>query len=364
MIALAAAISLAGSLFCGEGDSLISKLFERLSPAVVQVLGPGGIRGIPSRASGIVVSPEGHILTFYSAVFLEGKVYVALADGREVPAGVVGQDPGLGVAVLKIDPPHGRKLPWIGLSSINNNPAPGVPVIMIGYPFKISGPGEKPSVFFGIVKSRLRLDLRLRLRRYTLNTEVLLTDVPSNPGAQGGGLFDMHGSLIGLVGRQVEAPETNTFISYSVPVDCFRRFVLNTIKGIKSPPKTQTTSEKPGPVYLGIRLLDFGFRSSPPAYIERVEKGSPAEKAGLKPDDLVLEIAGKPVRTCNEFYNVMKTLVPGKRENMVIKRKNKRVEDALVVMRLPVFKAWRLGDDSIEVKSNGVEIGERIEVER
>ena len=110
-------------------------------------------------------------------------------------------------------------------------------------------------------------------------------------------------------------------MSYALPVDLFREFVAGGGKpGTSTPPNPPARTQGPPP-FLGIKLLDFGYHSSPPAYVDRVVPGSPAAKAGLRPDDLVLEIDGKPVRTCAEFKKVLKSLVPGKPVLLIFKRK-------------------------------------------
>ncbi len=303
----------------GGSPSPLSEIYRRVRPALVQVLAPGGFRGLPSRGSGVIVSPSGLVLTFYTAVFEEGQVRAALPGGREVPVRVAARAPSLGAALLQL--PGKGPFPFVKLPPPGWKPGPGLPVLQVSYPFRISGPGDPPSAFFGLVKARLRLDLRLKLRDFPLKRPVLLTGTPSNPGAQGGGLFDMEGRLVGMVGRAVEAAETNTYVNYALPVDLFREFVASA--GAKKPPAAPSSrASKPGrPPFLGIRLLDMGFHSSPPAYIDKVIPRSPAARAGLRPDDLVLEIDGKPVRTCAEYRKVLKSLVPGKPVLLIFKRK-------------------------------------------
>ncbi len=296
-----------------------AQVYARVRPALVQVLAPGGFRGLPSRGSGIVVSPSGLVLTFDTAVFEEGQVRAALPGGREVPVRVAARAPSLGAALLQL--PGKGPFPFVKLPPKGWKPGPGLPVLQVSYPFRISGPGDPPSAFFGVVKARLRLDLRLKLRNFPLQCPVLLSDTPSNPGAQGGGIFDMEGRLAGMVGRAVEAVETNTYVNYAVPVDVLREFVESAGKKAPSVPSSSAARRRTPPPFLGIRLLDMGFHSSPPAYIDKVIPRSPAARAGLRPDDLVLEIDGKPVRTCAEFKKVLEGLVPGKPVLLVFKRK-------------------------------------------
>ncbi len=300
----------------GPSRPMTASVFRKVRPALVQVLAPGGFRGIPSRGSGVIVSPSGLVLTFYTAVFEEGTVRVALPDGKEVPVRVAAKAPDLKAALLQL--PGKGPFPFVELPPPGWKPRPGLPVVQVSFPFGISGPGDPPSVFLGLVKARIRLDLRLRLQDFGLERPVLLVGTPSNPGAQGGGIFDLEGRLAGMVGRAVEARETNTYVNYAVPVDLLRDFVLG--KGRKGGRAPVPPGKKGPPPYLGLKLLDFGFHSSPPAYVDRVLPGSPAARAGLQPDDLILELAGKPVRTCAEFKKVLKGLAPGKAVSLVFKR--------------------------------------------
>ena len=298
----------------------LERVYRLVRPAVVQVVAPGGFQGLPSRGSGVIVSPRGLILTYLTVMFQEGRTTAVLSDGRELPVTVAARAPQLGIALLRL--PGKGPYPWVKLPPKGYAPRPGLPVLQVSYPFEFCGPGDPPSLFFGLVKARLRLDLRLRRRNFPLKAPLLLTDTPSNPGAQGGGLFDLRGRLVGMVGRAVEARETNTYVNYAVPVDLFLDFLLSKGKKGKSPGFGESARRKPGPPpFLGVRLLDLGFHSSPPAYIDKVIPGSPAARAGLKPDDLILEIGGRPVRTCAEYRKAIRSLEPGKPVEVIFKRK-------------------------------------------
>jgi len=298
--------------------SLLQDLFARVSPALVQVLGAGGIRGVPSRGTGVVLSAKGHIITFDSIALKPKATSVALADGTQVPARILARDPERGLAMLKIETK--RKLSPAVLPPRGTRPGPGAPVLLTGFPFKVAGPGESASAFFGLIKARLRLDLRLRRASFPLRKEVLLTDTPVNPGSQGGGLFDLQGRLIGVAGRLVESTETNTLVSYCLPIDEVRPFLDRVMGGGGAKQEAKDPIPPPTLAGLGLKLFDFGLRSSPPAYIHRVRHGSPAARAGLRPDDLILEIAGRPVRTCAEFRLVLKRLDARQRLAFTFKR--------------------------------------------
>jgi len=291
-------------------------LCERLAPAVVQVVGAGGIRGIPSRASGVVLTREGHILTFDSIALVPDRTRVGLPGGIELPAAILARDPERCLALLKVEPP--APLRPVCLAPSGERPGPGRLALLLAHPFGITGPGEAPAAFFGLIKARLRLDLRLKLTSFPLKEEVLLTDAPANPGAQGGGLFDLQGRLIGLAGRVVEAAETNTLVHYSLPIDILRPFLDHALHGLSPAPKEAALPRRPP--YLGLVLAEFSLRGSPPAYVERVEPGSPAASAGLRPDDLIMELAGQPARSCAEFRQIANKLEPGQAVEVLFRR--------------------------------------------
>ena len=125
------------------------------------------------------------------------------------------------------------------------------------------------------------------------------------------------GDLVGMIGKLINSSETNTRINYAVPSAILKQFVEGTLETENS---AATSAAKPkSNADLGIVLFKMGDRSDP-AYIDRVRRGSPAAKLKLKPDDLVVSLAGKTVGSVKEYQSAVKELVSGEAVTIIIKR--------------------------------------------
>jgi serine protease Do len=153
---------------------------------------------------------------------------------------------------------------------------------------------------------------------------VILTDVANNPGTQGGPLLTRDGKCVGILGRVVESKSTNSLINFAIPTATLKP-ILDSVKEGKEAP-AEAPPKKHAPVESGVRLLDAHLTRSPPAYVDRVLPGSPAEKAGVKPDDLVFRLDGHVVRTCRAFDDLLREHAPGEKVKLVLKRGSSIVE--------------------------------------
>jgi serine protease Do len=284
----------------------------------VKVYG-GAIGRTPGYATGMIVSESGDILTA-NGVFLAGQnLRVGLPDGSTHAATVVRRSQELQLALLKIDIPTPQ---YFALPE--KPPAElGDWVLAVSNAFKVADGDEPLSVNIGVLSLRIPLDARRGVQDFPYEGEVLLYDaITSNPGAAGGAVVNAEGALVGMIGREIVARSTNTRLNYAVPVDLLAPFVrgesmpLTATSADNSPGKT--SGAKPE---LGIRLFALGGRRGP-AFIDRVLPGSPAAKAGLRSDDLVISVGGRVVRDAGEFQSLAAELAVGQEVVLEVKRKN------------------------------------------
>ncbi|MCP4963875.1 MAG: PDZ domain-containing protein [bacterium] len=299
-------------------------LIDRVLPSLVKVHGASGLKTIDPYATGVIVSEQGHILTLDLIMVQKDRTKVVLADGSIHQAQLLPPDDKLGLRLLKIDTSAlSKKL--VPIKPAKNYPANGTFVVSIGNCFRLAEYSEKLSATFGVVVATASTGLRYRLKDFDYDGKLIITDAANNPGHFGGGLFTITGEWIGLNTRMVESKETNTQISAAIPAVELTAYLERWIK-----PKGQSTRiipDKPAveakPVYTGIRLFDQGGRRSPPAYIERVRRGSPAHKIGLKPDDLIVRIDKHSIRSCVEYRRALKKFEPGQAIDVTYKRGRK-----------------------------------------
>ncbi len=325
--ALALTVSAASAFAQGEAYSfeerkpktMLEKAVDDHLQSVVKIHGASGLATIDPYASGVVVSEEGHILTLDLIMIQRDKTRVVLADGSIHMAKLLPPDQKLGIRLLKIDTTK-LKTPLKPLKPSLEVPKNGTFVVSIGNCFRLAEYSEKLSATFGVVTATARTSLRYFLRDVDYDGDLILTDAPNNPGHFGGALLTLDGKWFGINTRMVESTETNTQISAAIPLRDAKAYLERWIEG-KQPVAEEAVEKKP--VYHGIKLFDTGGRRSPPAYVERVKRGSPAAAINMRPDDLIVRLDRYSVRSCKEFRETMARFEPGQTIEVTFKRGTK-----------------------------------------
>ncbi len=250
--------------------------------------------------SGVIVRPDGIILTNNHVVRGATDIRVTLRDGRDFKAKVLGTDPRTDLAVLQINAAGLTALP-LGDS---NQMRIGDIVFAIGDPF---GVGE--TVTMGIVSAKGRATLS-RIEGAQSIEDFIQTDAAINPGNSGGALINVKGQVIGIntaimTGGQSEG---NIGIGFAIPID-LAKFVLNQIVahgkvergeiGVSLGPMDNTVAKA------------FGLPEKEGGLVEKVNPGSPAEKAGIRRGDIILKLNGVPVKDRNDLVLRLSQVAPG-----------------------------------------------------
>jgi serine protease Do len=279
------------------GPSL-AEVIGTVQPKIVKIYGAGGLRGLEAYQSGFLVSAEGHIVTVWSYVLDTDEITVTLNDGRKYKAQLVGTDPRLDLAVLKVE---GEGLPSFKLEEALEVDA-GTRVLAFSNLFGVATGDEAASVQKGAVAVKTSLAARRGAYETPYNGPVYVLDaMTNNPGAPGGALVTHRGELIGLLGKELRNSQNNTWLNYAIPIDQLRETVA-AIEAGKFMPRSldDTTKKSENPVnlkLLGIVLVPDVLERTPP-FIDEVRAGSVAAKAGLRPDDLLLFVNGRLVQSC------------------------------------------------------------------
>ena len=299
----------------------IEKTIDNLLPSIVKVHGASGLATITSYATGIIVSERGHIVTLDQVLVQKGRTRVVLYDGSVHRARVLPDDEKLGVRLLKINPAdvEGKLRPVWPKAGDGPLFRTGQFVVSLGNSFRLAEFSEKVSATFGVINGRATTALRYRLSDQKYDGELILTDACNNQGNYGGGLFDLQGNWLGLNMRLLESKETNTMLSAAIP----SRDLLPYLNEYIHDQDREEVVAQNKPAYTGIILFEQAGRQSPPAYVDRVKRGSPAAQAGLRPDDLLVRINEYSVRSCVEYRKVLKKYSPGDVIELTFKRGNK-----------------------------------------
>lgn len=279
--------------------------------------------------SGVIVSPEGYILTNQHVVDGADQIEIALSDGRTTTAKVIGVDPETDLAVLKIDLPN---LPVITLGRMNQTRVGDV-VLAIGNPF-----GVGQTVTMGIVSALGRNHLGINTFE-----NFIQTDAPINPGNSGGALVDVNGNLLGINTAIYSRSGGSLGIGFAIPVSTARSVLESIIT-------TGTVTRG----WIGVEPQDvtpeiaesFGLDQKSGAIVAGVLRDGPADKAGIKPGDILLSVNGEEITDTTRLLNVIAQIKPGTDAKVHLVRKNRPLDlDVMIGKRPPPPKQQSDQDD-------------------
>lgn len=270
-----------------------------------------------SLGSGFIITADGHILTNAHVVSGADEVVVKLTDKREFKAKVLGADKRTDIALIKIE---AAGLPVVKLGDPNKLKV-GEWVIAIGSPF-----GFENSVTAGIVSAKGR---SLPQENFV---PFIQTDAAINPGNSGGPLFNMKGEVVGVNSQIYSRTGGYMGLAFAIPIDVAME-VQNQLKS-----SGRVSRGRIGVVIQEVtkELADsFGLAKPTGALVNSVEKGGPADKAGLEPGDVILKFDGKTVNQSGDLPRIVGATKPGARVTMQVWRKNAPRELTLNVGEIP-----------------------------
>lgn len=271
-----------------------------------------------SLGSGVIVRADGYVLTNYHVVEAADSIRVALSDGREADARVVGADPETDLAVLKIALP---KLQAIDIDE-SESLRVGDIVLAIGNPF---GVGQTTTL--GIVSALGRNRLGINIYE-----NFIQTDAAINPGNSGGALVDAQGRLVGINTAIYSETGGSLGIGFAIPARSAQTILEEIIR-----------SGKVTRGWLGVEPQDitpelmraFGLRQQEGIIVAGVMRASPAHRAGLRVGDIVLAMEGKALHDSIEFLNAIAPLKPGATVSVTVLREGRLHEVSIAVGERP-----------------------------
>ncbi|MDH3211003.1 MAG: trypsin-like peptidase domain-containing protein [Myxococcales bacterium] len=249
---------------------------------------------LQSLGSGVLIDPEGRVLTNEHVVDRASRIRVSVGDGRELDATLIGADPNNDIAVLQLK--DGEGLPWIPLGS-SDDLLVGEPVIAIGNPFGLSS-----TVTTGVISA---LDRSVRTDQRVFRG-FLQTDASINPGNSGGPLLNAEGELIAI---NTAVYQGGQGIGFAIPIDTAKRVIHELI-----------AHGEVAPVWLGLDFQDLDAAlvealqlpaNLRGALVNRVRERSPAHRAGIRRRDVVTHVDGSPVSSARGFFERLETVTDG-----------------------------------------------------
>lgn len=274
----------------GERQAII----DRISKAYVFI---GG-------GSGVIISPDGYILTNDHVAGERREWRVRLTNGQSYKVRVTGTDPVSDITMLKMEAPP-ENLPWLKLGDSEALEI-GQTVIAVGNPFGLGDLDDVPTVTFGVISS---------LHRYQGHySDAIMTDVALNPGNSGGPLITLAGEVIGINGRIASrfGIRANSGIGYAIPSNQIRAY-LEAFKTAGGFYVFRSQIE-------GLVPLRIPSQTEREFVVHRVIAGSEAEKAGFLADDVITHINERKLAVANRYYGELANLPPGRSVKVTVRR--------------------------------------------
>ncbi|MFZ5512512.1 MAG: DegQ family serine endoprotease [Pseudomonadota bacterium] len=324
-----------------DEDDPMFDFFRRFIPRQ-----PGQPREFESKSlgSGFIISADGYILTNAHVVESADEILVKLTDKREFKAKVIGADKRTDVALIKID---AGGLPKVTLGDPNKLRV-GEWVVAIGSPF-----GFENTVTAGIVSAKGRW---LPQENYV---PLIQTDVAINPGNSGGPLFNMKGEVVGINSQIYSRTGGWMGLSFAIPID----LAMEIQQQLK-------TAGRVSRGRIGVVIQEvtrelaesFGLNKAAGALVNSVEKGGPADKAGIEPGDIILKFDGKEVANSSDLPRIVGSTKPGTRATVTVWRKGAARDLSLTVAEIPDEKpaprAQRRGRSELQPNRLGLALSE------
>jgi len=294
-----------GSPFDPFGDDLFDRFFRWRSPR----------RSTPQRrqesaqGSGFIITADGYVLTSNHLVGEADKVLVKVGEKPEAEVKVIGTDPESDVAVLKIEGDNFAHLELADSDALNV----GEWVVAIGNPFGLSH-----TITAGIVSAKGRSGF-VGMNSYQ---DFIQTDAAINPGNSGGPLLNLDGKVVGINTFIISRTGGFMGVGFAVPINMAKEAYEQLVK---------TGKVVRGYLGIGYREIDPDMAASlglkedtKGVVVNELKEGSPADKAGLKVYDVIVEFEGQPVEKGTEFLNRVSKLEPGTKVQIVVLRDGKR----------------------------------------
>ena len=288
------------SLLCFSASAFAQASAEPL----VKIFGSGGLRGLEAYQTGILISDDGYILTAWSYVLDQDGTRVVTHDGERFDAKLVGHDSRLEIAVLKIDAK--------GLSHFNIDAAvdakPGTRIRAFTNCYGVATGDEPVSVQQGAVVALTKFDARRGKWKVPFDGNVLVLDtITSNPGAAGGVVTTLDGQPVALIGKESRDNRTGAWLNYAVPFSALTEAVTRILSGKQQQERqlsTRRSSEPMAVELLGFSMVPDVVGRTPP-FVDSVFVDGVAAEAGVRADDLIVDINGIATASCRDVTKVL-----------------------------------------------------------
>jgi S1-C subfamily serine protease len=321
LIPLAVAFGLAPVAVPAE-EPAVQQVIATAAGKVVKLYGAGGLRGLEAYQTGILVSPDGQILTAASTVLDSEQIDCVLDDGRRYQARLVGIDPRRELALLRID---AADLACFTLAEDLEEATPGTRVLAVSNMFGVAAGDERATAQRGVVAAVVPLEARRGAAEAPFRGDVYILDcTTNNPGAAGGAVVDAGGRLLGMLGKELRSTAAGIWLNYALPAAELARGLDAILTGEVTASGDDETPRF-DPRLVGAILVPDLLDRTPP-FVESVDPGSAAAHAGLAADDLVIAVGPRTVTTRAGVEAALGALAEGDPVKLTVIRGGRLVE--------------------------------------
>ncbi len=298
------------------------QLIATVARNVVKLYGAGGLRGLEAYQTGILISPDGQILTAASTVLDSEQIDCVLDDGRRFEARLVGIDPGRELALLRIE---AADLACFTLAEGMAEASPGTRVLALSNMFGVAAGDERATAQRGVVAAVVPLAARRGAAEAPFRGDVYILDcTTNNPGAAGGAVIDARGRLLGMLGKELRSTAAGIWLNYAIPAAELARGRDAILNG-EAADAIDDRTPRFDPRLLGAILVPDLLDRTPP-FVESVDPGSAAARAGLAADDLVIAVGPRTVTTRDRVEAALGALAEGDIVKLTVIRGGRLVE--------------------------------------
>ncbi len=287
-------------------------------------------REVKGSGSGVVISPDGYVLTNDHVVENATKIIVTLPGGKEYNADVVGLDDVTDLALLKLD---GNNFPYVKMAD-SDDLMIGEWVIALGNPFGLFDVNQQPTATIGIVSGK---DLDFGFQKGKIFQDMIQTDAAINPGNSGGPLINANGEVIGIntfIYTGSQSKQGSIGIGFAIPINRARRIaeelktkgriVRDFSTGLRAQPLDPRTA-----TYLDIPLKEG-------LIVTQIDKNSPADKANIEYGDVIISVENQKVLNLDDIFEIIEVndIRPGDRLKMRIWRNGRYLNRTMILGKL------------------------------